>query len=81
MFSTLPKFLSNSIFFTEPIPFISSNFDFVIDFYVNGVVGLISQWLDLGMPSETTASDTRERFMRLLDGSIENMLGRFETKR
>lgn len=57
------------------------DFDFVIEFYVNGVVGLISQWLDLGMPASTTSPDVRDRFMKLLDGSVENMLTRFQNNR
>ena len=56
------------------------DFDFVIDFYVNGVIGIISQWLDLGMPATTIEVDTKERFMKLLDNSIENLLKRFQTK-
>lgn len=55
------------------------DFDFVIEFYVNGVIGLISQWLDLGMPSGTVSADMKARFMHLLDNSVENMLGRFQT--
>lgn len=57
------------------------DFDFVIEFYVNGVVGLISQWLDLGMPPSTVQPDTRDRFMKLLDGSVENLLERFQAVR
>lgn len=57
------------------------DFDFVIEFYVNGVVGIISQWLDLGMPAGTVENDVKERFMKLLDGSVENMLGRFQVSR
>lgn len=55
------------------------DFDFVIDFYVNGIIGLISQWLDLGMPVGTVSADMKERFMHLLDNSVENMLQRFQT--
>lgn len=52
------------------------DFDFVVEFYANGVVGLISQWLDLGMvlPKEIT----KDRFLRILDNSVENMLSRFQ---
>ena len=57
------------------------DFDFVIEFYVNGVIGIISQWLDLGMPAYTISADTKERFMTLLDGSVENLLGRFQSIR
>ena len=53
------------------------DFDFVIEFYVNGVVGLISQWLDMGMPAFTTESEMKERFMQILDNSVENLLERF----
>ena len=54
----------------------STDFEFVVEFYANGVVGLISQWLDLGMqlPKEIT----QDRFLKLLDNSVENMLARFQ---
>lgn len=55
------------------------DFDFVIEFYVNGVIGLISQWIDLGMPCNTVTADMKARFMHLLDNSVENMLSRFQT--
>ena len=53
-----------------------TDFEFVVEFYANGVVGLISQWLDLGMqlPKEIT----QDRFLKLLDNSVENMLARFQ---
>lgn len=52
------------------------DFDFIVDIYVHGIIGLIAQWLDQGM--ELPKSATKERFLRLLDGSIENMLERFQ---
>ncbi len=52
-----------------------NDFDFVIEFYSNGVIGLISQWMDLGM--QLPKAVTKERFLRMLDGSVENMLDRF----
>ena len=53
-----------------------TDFEVVVEFYANGVVGLISQWLDLGMqlPKEIT----QDRFLKLLDNSVENMLARFQ---
>ena len=53
-----------------------TDFEFVVEFYANGVVGLISQWLDLGMqlPKEIT----QDRFLKLLENSVENMLARFQ---
>ena len=53
-----------------------TDFEFVVEFYANGIVGLISQWLDLGMqlPKEIT----QDRFLKLLDNSVENMLARFQ---
>ena len=53
-----------------------TDFEFVVEFYANGIVGLISQWLDLGMqlPKEITQA----RFLKLLDNSVENMLARFQ---
>ena len=51
------------------------DFDFVVEFYANGVIGLISQWMDLGM--QAPKSFTQERCFKLLDSSVENMLLRF----
>ena len=53
-----------------------TDFEFVVEFYANCVVGLISQWLDLGMqlPKEIT----QDRFLKLLDNSVENMSARFQ---
>ena len=53
-----------------------ADFDFVIEFYANGVVGLISQWLDNGMVLPKTI--TKERFIIELNNSVENMLERFK---
>ena len=53
-----------------------NDFDFVIEFYTNGIIGLISQWLDLGM--QLPKHVNKERFLRMLDGSVENMLSRFQ---
>lgn len=52
-----------------------SDLEYVCDFYVNGIVGIISQWLDMNMQLPPEA--TEERFIKMLDGSIENMLDRF----
>ena len=52
------------------------DFEFVVEFYANGIIGLISQWLDLGM--QLPKYITKERFLRLLDSSVENMLERFQ---
>lgn len=53
-----------------------SDLEFVCEFYANGVVGLISQWLDMNM--EMPPEVTEERFIKMLDGSVENMLARFQ---
>lgn len=53
-----------------------SDLEFVCEFYANGIVGLISQWLDMNM--ELHPEVTEEKFIRILDGSIENMLARFQ---
>ena len=53
-----------------------SDLDFIIEFYSNAVVGIISQWLDLGMP-KPSALDI-ERYMTILDNSVENIIARFE---
>ena len=53
-----------------------SDLEFVCEFYANGIVGLISQWLDRNM--ELPPEITEEKFIRVLDGSIERMLSRFQ---
>lgn len=52
------------------------DFEFVVEFYANCVVGLISQWLDLGMklPKEITP----DRLMTVLESSVENLMDRFK---
>ena len=54
---------------------VSKDFEFVVEFYANCAIGFISQWMDMGMqfPKEIT----RERILRVMDQSIENILGRF----
>ena len=48
----------------------------MVEFYANCVVGLISQWLDLGMklPKEITP----DRLMTVLESSVENLMDRFK---
>ena len=53
-----------------------SDLEFVCDFYANGTVGLISQWLDAGMPDAD--ENMSERFYKILDNSVENLLARFQ---
>ena len=55
------------------------DFEFVVEFYANGIIGLISQWLDLGM--KLPPSVTKERFLLVLDNSVENMLYRFQSNK
>ena len=52
-----------------------SDFDFVVELYANMIVGLISQWLDAGMP--IPKDFTHDRLMRVLDNSVENLMDRF----
>ncbi len=51
------------------------NFEFVVEFYADLAIGFIGQWLDQGMqlPREITT----ERILRVMDGSVENLLARF----
>lgn len=53
-----------------------SDLEFICEFYAQGVVGLISQWLDLNM--QLPPEITEEKFMKMLDGSIESMIARFQ---
>lgn len=52
------------------------DYDFVIEFYSNGIIGLISQWMDMNM--QTPKVITQERLIKMLGGSVENMLSRFQ---
>lgn len=53
-----------------------NDFEFIISIYSNTVVGLISQWMELGMPEPD--EETKERFIKVLESSVENMLSRFQ---
>jgi probable dihydroxyacetone kinase regulator len=53
-----------------------ADLEYVVDFYVNGVVGLISMWLDNNM--ELPPEYTQERLMKMLEGSVEEMLAKFQ---
>jgi len=54
------------------------DYEFIITIYTNGTVGLISQWLENGM--QEPSSVTAERFLKVLDNSIENLFDRFSIK-
>lgn len=54
------------------------DFDFVIEFYSNAVVGLLSQWLDRGLKFPPNV--TEERIFIALENSVESILGRFTKK-
>lgn len=51
------------------------DFEFVVEFYANCAIGFIAQWMDMGMqfPKEIT----KERILRVMDQSVENILARF----
>jgi probable dihydroxyacetone kinase regulator len=51
------------------------DFEFVTEFYATCAIGFISQWLDSGMqlPRELT----RERILKVMDQSVENIIARF----
>ena len=53
------------------------DFEFVVGFYANCAIGFISQWMDMGM--QLPKEFTRERILRVMEQSVENMLGRFTT--
>lgn len=52
------------------------DYDFVIEFYSNGIIGLIAQWMDMCM--QTPKVVTKERLLKVLEDSVENMLVRFK---
>ena len=51
------------------------NFDFVVEFYANCAIGFIAQWMDQGM--QLSKEMTRERILRAMDQSVENLIARF----
>ncbi len=53
-----------------------ADFEFVVELYANVIVGIISQWLDLGM--QLPKDFTKDRLLRVLDNSVENLLDRFQ---
>lgn len=67
---------SFAVIVSEGINIDRTDFEFVIEFYSNGIIGLITQWLDQGM--QLPKFITKERFITLLDNSVENMLARFK---
>lgn len=52
-----------------------ADLEFVVNFYVNGIVGLISMWLEDGM-TESAEGET-EKFFTILTGSVESFLAKF----
>ena len=52
-----------------------TDLEFICEFYANCVVGWISQWLDAGMPHINDRD--RDRYLKILDGSIESLLAKF----
>lgn len=52
------------------------DFAFVVELYTNLVVGLIAQWMDLGMPESIPGN--RDRILRLMNNSVEIMLDCFQ---
>ena len=55
------------------------DFEFVVKFYAKCAIGLIAQWMDLGMqlPKEITV----DRILKVMDGSVESCLSHFEIKK
>ena len=52
------------------------DFEFVVEFYAECAIGFISHWMDYGMtlPKELT----KERILKVMNNSVENLLERFE---
>lgn len=51
------------------------DFEFVVQTYTNLVIGYISVWLDNGM--QATTESMYAKYLKLMDGSVEYMLGKF----
>lgn len=54
------------------------DFDFVVEFYSNGVVGLLAQWFDRGLKFPPNVNE--ERIYVALANSVEALLERFTKK-
>ena len=55
------------------------DYEFVIEFCADGIVALTSRWLDKGM--ELPEGMDEDRFLKLLNNCIENLLMRFENEK
>ncbi len=62
---------------SEGISIDRQDFEFIVAFYTTCTTGFISQWMDSDM--SLSKEMTRERILKVMDQSIENMLLRFET--
>ncbi len=66
---------SFAVIVSEGMSITQRDFDFVVEFYADCAIGFIAHWMDYGMtlPKEVT----RERILRVMTDSVENMLARF----
>lgn len=70
---------SFAIIVSEGMNVSRQDFEFVVNFYATGIIGIISQWMDEDMEPHGEAK--KDAFIRLLDGSVENMLSRFAVEK
>ena len=70
---------SFAVIVSEDMNIDRQDFEFVVKYYAKCAIGLISQWMDLGMqmPSEITT----ERILTLMDNSVENLIARFRIEK
>lgn len=51
------------------------DFDFVVEFYSECAIGVISYWMDMGMQFPKEVAE--EKILKIMNGSVEGMLSRF----
>ena len=66
---------SFAVIVSKEMSITQQDFEFVVEFYADCAIGFIAHWMDYGMtlPKEVT----RERILRVMTDSVENMLARF----
>ena len=70
---------SFAVIVSEDMNIDRQDFEFVVKYYAKCAIGLISQWMDLGM--QMPAEFTLDRLLRAMDGSVEALLEKFRIDR
>ena len=70
---------SFAVIVSEDMNIDRQDFEFVVKYYAKCAIGLIAQWMDLGM--QMPAEFTMDRILRAMDGSVETLLEKFRLDR